>query len=102
MKLYVTHDLAKVYLNLSAPTRQELRKLVGGEIFQLGENFYNVSQVNAEPDTNNTATGSIVGGVIGALGGPVGILLGGILGGMIGNSSDDEEKKKTDNFNNSQ
>ena len=98
----MTNNLEKVYLNLSAPTRQELRTLVGGDHFQLGDKYYYINQVMAEPDMNNAATGSIVGGVIGALGGPVGIVLGGIIGGIIGNSSDDEEKKKIDNFNNSQ
>lgn len=102
MKLYVTNrNNEKVFLNLTAGTRQELVNLVGGQIFRLGEEIYNISQVNAESDINNTATGTIVGGVLGALGGPFGILIGGLLGGMIGSSSDDFEKIKVDQFNNS-
>lgn len=102
MKLYVTNrNNEKVFLNLTANTRQELATLVGGQIFRLGDNIYNVNQVTAESDTNNTATGTIVGGVLGALGGPIGILVGGLLGGMLGNSSDDTENVKVNQFNNS-
>jgi hypothetical protein len=102
LKLYVTNKSnEKVFLNLTANTRRELVHLVGGQIFRLGDDIYNINQVTAESDINNTATGTIVGGVLGALGGPFGILIGGLLGGMLGNSSDDSEKVKVDQFNNS-
>lgn len=102
MKLYITNRAnEKVFLNLTAGTRQELVNLVGSQVFRLGDEIYNVNQVKAEADTNNTATGTLVGGVLGALGGPVGILIGGLVGGLLGNSSDDTEKVKVDQFNNS-
>jgi hypothetical protein len=102
MKLYVTNSLnQKVYLNLSAPTRQALANQIGGYNFYLGDNLYSVYDVRAENDSNSTATGTVVGGVVGALGGPVGILIGGFLGGLIGNNSDDDENTRILRFNNS-
>lgn len=102
MKLYVTNSLnQKVYLNLTAPTRQSLANKIGGYNFYLGENLYSVYDVIAENDSNSTATGAVVGGVVGALGGPIGILVGGFLGGLIGNNTDDDENGKIRRFNNS-
>lgn len=103
MKLYIINqNNQKVYLNLTAPTRQELANQIGGYNFFLGYNLYSVNQVWAENDSNSTATGAVVGGVIGALGGPVGILIGGLLGGLFGNSSDEQEAAQVRRFNQSQ
>lgn len=103
MKLYVFNPIKKqkVYLNLSAPTRQSLARQIGGRIFYIGNQRYSIYDVKAENDSNSAATGAAVGGVVGALGGPVGILIGGVLGGLIGNSTQDEENAKIRKFNNS-
>lgn len=102
MKLYVINqNNQKVYLNLTAATRQGLATQIGGRNFYLGDNLYSVNQVWAENDSNNTATGAVVGGVVGALGGPVGILIGGLLGGLFGNGSDEQETAQVRRFNQS-
>lgn len=103
MKLYVINqNNQKVYLNLTAATRQGLANQIGGRNFYLGNNLYSVNQVWAENDSNSTATGAVVGGVVGALGGPVGILIGGLLGGLFGNGSDEQETAQVRRFNQSQ
>ncbi len=101
MKLYVVNKNRKIYLNLTAPTRQSLANLIGGHNFYLGDNLYSVNDVWAENDSNSTATGAVVGGAVGALGGPVGILIGGLLGGVIGNTTDEKENSKISRFNRS-
>lgn len=102
MKLYVINSSnQKVYLNITANTRQGLANKIGGQNFYLGNDYYTVRQVWAEKDNNSTAAGAVVGGLVGALGGPVGIVIGGLLGGLLGNESDDEETSKVNRFNNS-
>lgn len=101
MKLYVVSNNQKIYLNLTASTRQGLANLIGGYYFFLGNNRYSVKQVWAENNSNSTTTGAVVGGVVGALGGPVGILIGGLLGGLIGNNTDEDENAKINRFNRS-
>lgn len=102
MKLYVKNKYnQKVYLNLTALSRNDLYTLIGGNKFYLGNELFNINEVYAENDSNSTSTGVIVGGVVGALGGPIGILIGGILGGFIGNETDEDENTKIINFNNS-
>lgn len=102
MKLFVTDNRhQKVYLNLIARTRQELASKIGSRNFFLANKMYSVSQVVAEKDSNNTATGAVVGGLVGAFGGPVGILVGGFLGGLLGNSTDDDEALLVNTFNSS-
>jgi hypothetical protein len=103
MKLYVVNPNTKkkVYLNLIASTRHGLANQIDGENFYLGDNLYSVSDVCAEYESNNTATGVVVGGAVGALYGPVGIIIGGLLGGLIGNSSDVKEIVRVRRFNNS-
>jgi hypothetical protein len=103
MKLYVLNKInQKVYLNLTAATRQGLANQIGGRNFYLGDSLYSVNQVWAENDSNSTATGAVVGGVVGALGGPVGILIGGLLGGLFGNGSEEQETAQVKRFNQSQ
>ena len=102
MRLYViSPNRQKVYLNLSASTRQELTQIINTPNFYLGGNLFGVQQVYAEKDTNRTAAGTLVGGLVGALGGPPGMIIGGILGGLLGSGSDEEETKKVEKFNNS-
>lgn len=102
MKLFVYNQYnQKVYLNLSASTRQGLANKIGSRTFYLGENRYTVNEVWAEKDSNNTATGAVVGGLVGALGGPIGILAGGLLGGLFGNDSDEKEAANVKKFNQS-
>lgn len=102
MKLFVINsNNQKVYLNIAASTRNELRNLIGGAYFNLGGENYSVHKVYAEAISNNTGTGAVVGGAIGALGGPIGILAGAVLGGLIGNGSDNDENVKVQKFNSS-
>lgn len=103
MKLYVINprNKQKTYLNISATSRRQLIKQIGGQKFYLGDTLYSVNDVKAENDSNSTSTGVVVGGVVGALAGPVGILIGGALGGLIGNNSDEEETVKIKKFNTS-
>lgn len=103
MKLYVINqNNHKVYLNLTAATRQGLAIQIGGRNFYLGNNLYSVNQVWAENDSNSTVTGAVVGGIVGSLGGPVGILIGGLLGGLFGNGSVEQEELQIRRFNQSQ
>lgn len=102
MKLFIVNsNNQKVYLNLTASTRNELQNLIGGAYFNLGDTTYSVNAVYAEAISNNTGTGAVVGGAIGALGGPIGILVGLLLGGLIGNGSDNDENVKVQKFNSS-
>jgi hypothetical protein len=102
MKLYVINKSKhKVYLNLTASTRQALANQIDGQNFYLSNNLYSINDVWAEGDSNSTATGAVVGGVVGALGGPLGILIGGLLGGLFGNSSDEAEAFQVKKFNES-
>jgi len=102
MKLYVINlSNQKVYLNLVAPTRDELRNIIRTSYFSLGNESYSVNDVSAEKNANSTGAGAVIGGAIGALGGPIGIIIGGALGGIIGNNSDEVESAKVKKFNNS-
>ncbi len=102
MKLYVIDDSNnKIYLNLSASNRSELRSTIGSEKFFLREKQFSVFDVKAENEMNNSLTGAIVGGTVGALGGPVGILIGGLVGGVLGNTTDEKENARVNSFNNS-
>jgi len=103
MKLFVINPTnQKVYLNITAPTRGGLAALIDGTRFYLSSHLYNISDVYAEREINNTVAGLVVGGIVGAFGGPIGIIIGGALGGLIGNTSDDNENTKVATFNNSQ
>lgn len=102
MKLYVIDkNNQKVYLNLTANSRKNLARQIGGMNFYLGNTLYSVKNVYAENDSNNSAAGAVIGGVVGALAGPLGILVGGLLGGVIGNGSDEQETSLVTNFNRS-
>ena len=105
MKLFVknkNNPSHKLYLDLIANTRQELRMIIGSNWFILDNQQFHVSEVLAEKsDYNNTTSGALIGGLVGALAGPAGIFFGGIIGGAIGSSSDEDENKKVRSFNNS-
>jgi len=102
MKLFVTNSSNQsVYLNLSASSRQELMQKIGSTFFYLQGENYHVNDVVAIKDSSNTSAGALIGGLIGLLEGPIGVLIGGAMGGLIGNSSDEEESRKVNAFNNS-
>jgi len=106
MKLYVNSKATgnKTYLNVYAPTRNILKQKLGNEWLTIYDGYvYHVSEVFAEAEMEipKTASGAVIGGLLGLLGGPLGLLLGAGLGGVIGNSSDTDEVRKTNHFNNS-
>jgi uncharacterized protein YcfJ len=87
---------------VTALTRNDLRRLFNGEWFNINDGHsYEVNEVYAEKEINNTALGSIIGGIVGLILGPEGLIIGAGLGGVIGNSSDKNEQRKIDVFNNS-
>ncbi|MBS1652816.1 MAG: hypothetical protein JSU07_12480 [Bacteroidetes bacterium] len=104
MKLFVRSKVnqQKVYLNLSASTRNDLRIRFNGDYFTVGDgHIYGVHEVYAESESNSTAGGAVIGGLVGVLGGPIGLLLGAGLGGLIGNNSDQDENNRVNAFNRS-
>jgi hypothetical protein len=101
MRLYVRNSLnEKIVLDVLAPSRDQLANKIGADFFVKGEP-YSVNDVLAEPSGNDTAGGAIVGGLIGLLGGGAGVIVGGFIGGLLGNKSDNNEKIKIINFNES-
>lgn len=104
MKLYLWSKAnnQKVFLSISAKVRDDLRRALGGDWFNINDGYsYSVNEVFAERDVSNTTVGAVMGGIVGALGGPIGIAIGAGLGGIIGNSSDEEEQRKVNTFNSS-
>ena len=102
MKLFITNNHnQKVYLNLTASSRDELAFKLGFEWFNLRGESYHVNNVLAETESSNTAGGALIGGLIGLLTGGTGAIVGGILGGVIGNSSDQNDLRKVQVFNSS-
>ena len=102
MKLFVIDkNNAKKYIREEASTKEELAAKIGGKFFLVDGQKFSIDDVIAEADLSNTLGGVVVGGLIGALLTPVtlGLLLTGALGGLIGNSADEEEEKKVNNFN---
>ncbi|OUS72775.1 hypothetical protein B5G52_06160 [Pseudoalteromonas sp. A601] len=103
MKLYVLDKSSneKTYLKQSASSKEELANLLGAKRFRLDDKIYSVNEVIAEAD-ENTAGAMAAGGVIGVVGGVPGVIIGGLIGALLGNSSDNEDKLKTEKFNRSQ
>lgn len=101
MKLYVTLNNQKVYLNITASTRYELSRKIGYPWFTIQGYRYHVNQVEAESENANTTGGAVVGGLLGLLGGPIGVIAGGVVGGLIGSSNDQNEREKARTFNSS-
>lgn len=101
MQLFVKdRNGKKIILDVSAPTRRQLASKIGTE-FYVGGQYYNINQVIAESNSNDTAGGAFLGGLIGLLAGGVGVAIGGVFGGLIGNARDTEEQKKINLFNES-
>jgi hypothetical protein len=100
MKLFVIDkNNSKKYLREEAYSKEELASKIGGRTFILDGQRYSVNDVIAESDLSNTFGGAILGGLIGTFLIPGVFLLTGTLGGLIGNSTDNEEAKKVENFN---
>lgn len=102
MKFYVTDPRSKqkIYIDFKAASRLELLQLIGGRVFILHGQVYNINDIKAESSDNNTISNAVVGGLIGLLGGPIGVLAGGLFGGLIGNDNDQTESRKVETFNN--
>jgi len=110
MRLYLNNCLNcsnKIYLNLKASSRGELRQKLRSEYFYAtcqtcsSRQIYNVTEVEAEAEGNSSLGSGLVGGLIGLIGGPLGLIIGGGIGLGIGSSIDGEERKKVDFFNQS-
>jgi len=97
----------KIYIDIIASSRSELRQKLGGNNFNVIcnscgiKNLCTVDIIYAESDSTSAVTGGLVGGLLGILGGPLGIVIGGGLGALIGNTSDEDERKNVKFFNNS-
>ncbi|NUM82043.1 hypothetical protein HUU42_14700 [bacterium] len=103
MKLFVEDQSGqKTYLNTKAATRHELKILIGSERFRLANQIFSISDVQAEGDTSSTAAGAVVGGLLGLLAGPIGVLIGGGVGAAMGATSDEDDRKKVQRFNQSE
>ena len=102
MRLYVINktDGNKLHLKQSADTRSELVGLFGTRRIQIDNHVYDMDEVSAE-SSENTAPAMALGGVVGVLGGVPGVVIGGIIGALLGNSSDEEDKIKVEQFNGS-
>lgn len=110
MKLFVkkcNNCHKKVYLNINASSRGELRRILNSNEFFLTcgnchfRNVFSVDEVWAEAETSSALTGGVVGGIIGLIGGPIGLILGGGIGAALGNSSDESERERVNFFNTS-
>ncbi|MFT6914737.1 MAG: hypothetical protein ACJAWL_001033 [Motiliproteus sp.] len=102
MRLYVEDSITKerVFINKVASSRKELASSMGTTSFKVNDKVYSVNSVKAQP-RDATAAAMALGGVIGVLGGVTGVAIGTAIGGLIGKSSDDEDKKISDEFNRS-
>ncbi len=109
MRLYIKrckHCGKKIYLNVLAYTREELRKKIG-EPFEVKCNHcgyvgtYWADDVFAEEGAPALPVGAIIGGLIGLLGGPLGLIIGGGLGALLGANADENERKLVIRFNKS-
>ena len=102
MRLFVEDNEKKerVYLKQTARTRSELVERIGSRTLRVNNKIYSVNDVKAAP-SENTAGAIALGGAIGVLGGVPGVIIGGAIGALFGNSSDDEDKQKTIQFNRS-
>ncbi len=101
MRLYVKgNNDQKIYLNISAKTRKDLALKIGNQ-FSVKNNIYNIQDVYAENESNDTPIGGAVGGVLGLLGGVPGIIIGGIAGTLIGAIRDSNRNSDVDIFNRS-
>ncbi len=102
MRLYVLNksDGNKIHLKQSANTRNELEQLFGSRRIEIDNHEYNIADVTAEP-SQNTAPAMALGGGVGVLGGVPGVIIGSASGALLGNSSDEEDKIKVEQFNRS-
>lgn len=104
MKLFVKNKQKpndKIYLSLTADSRQELVRQLGSPYFSVNGMSYSVDEVFAESKSQATPLGAILGGIIGLAGGPIGVVIGGVAGGALGTQQDQSEISKAINFNNS-
>ncbi len=103
MKLYVyDKNGEKVYIEKHASTKRELGEVIGTNKFSINKILYNIKDVKAEVDAENTAASMVIGGTIGLLGGVPGVILGGIAGGILGKKADEKQNQLVDKFNKSE
>ncbi len=100
MRLYVLQVNKKIYIDVKANSRHELRKILDSNNFYINGRRYNIDQVYADDSTNDTIGGAILGGVFGALIGPTGAIIGSVIGGALGNQKDKNDSHRVQRFNN--
>lgn len=103
MKLYVIcpNTTQRVYLPFVVENRSQI-----DEFFTITcpydelTHTYNREDIIAEPTLGSAIGGTILGGLIGALlGGPIGAILGGAGGLFIGSNTEEEERRRVQQFN---
>jgi hypothetical protein len=104
MKLYVIDRQSgnKKYLSAFAHSRNALQKSTNSDSIIVDGVTYHISEINAEPEDDTTAVGSLIGGVIGMIGGGPGVVIGGLIGAALGRSQFEKEKKEAQIFNGSE
>jgi|GEM_PF-2471784 hypothetical protein len=103
MRLYVISSSGqKIYLSEVAPTRFELSHRLGSRTFDLGNEQFDVNEVNAEPGSNSAVGGAVAGSLIGLIAGPLGLLIGVGLGTLIGGGIQNQEYSQVNSFNHSE
>jgi len=96
---------SRIYLNITAPTREGLADKIGGHEFEIRCPYckkytpYTVNDVFAEKTLPATPAGAIIGGLVGLVGGPLGMFIGGTLGTLWGANADEKERKIVNGFN---
>lgn len=100
MKLFIINRAGqKVYLNIYATVRQQLRNYFGSNNFICCGEEYNIDEVWAEAGHVGTPMGVVLGGLIGILAGPIGVGIGIGIGGGVGFNVDSGERRKAGIFN---
>lgn len=97
----------RIYLNVTASTRQHLAERIGGREFEIrcphcGKyTYHTLNDVLAQRTIPATPAAAIIGGLVGLIGGPLGMLIGGVAGTLWGANVDEIERKIVNRFNQS-
>lgn len=101
MKVYVYCQECggKIYLDDIRQKRSDYPPTVRLKCSECGSTIqYHREELEAEHDGNTTAAGTVLGGAAGALAGPVGVAIGAGIGTVLGNSAEEEDKRRVEDF----